>query len=207
MGRRVTTRGEDPEARLTRLAAPGRVLVTVVAAVVAVASGSGLADSARAFRANPTVPLCVIAQEAGYNVNVYARIVGRPGATVLTPDVGGAALASTLKVIDLAGLADARIAGYWRDKDWAGLRDYVFEQVRPTFITTHGYWSNATGIPADPRMRADYVQGGTDFWVRRDVLLPQGRLVELRAYVAKVAAPKDALSQGAPRSSCADLLG
>ena len=26
-------------------------------------------------------------------------------------------------------------------------------------------------------------------------------------YVAKVVAPKDALSQGAPRSSCADLLG
>lgn len=192
---------------LTRLAARGRALVAVVAAVVAVVSGSGLADSARAFRANPTVPLCVVAQEDGYNVNAYARIVGRPDATVLTPDVGGAALTSTLKIIDLAGLTDARIAGYWRDKDWTGLRDYVFDTVRPTFITTHGYWSNATGIPADPRMRIDYVQAGTDYWVRRDVLLSPGRLAALRAYVATVAAPKDASSQGAPRSSCGDLLG
>jgi hypothetical protein len=190
---------------LPQLAARGRVLVAALVAAGAVASGSGLADGARAFRANPTVPLCLVAQETGYTINAYARIVGRPDATVLAPDIGGAALTSTLKIIDLAGLADARIAGYWQHKNWTGLRDYVFDTVRPTFITSHGYWSNATGIAADPRMSAEYVQAGKDYWVRRDVLASPARLVDLRAYAAEVAAPKDASSQGLPRSSCGDL--
>ena len=191
---------------LPQLATGGRVLVVALAAAAAVVSGIGLADSARVFRANPTVPLCMVAQEVGYNINAYARIVGRPDATILAPDIGGAALTSTLKIIDLAGLADARIAAYWHNKDWTGLRDYVFDQARPTFITTHGYWSNTTGITQDPRMGADYVQAGTDYWVRRDALDSPARLVELRTYVAEVAAPKDAQSQGAPRSSCGDSL-
>src|SRR5674476_283912 len=132
---------------LPRLAIRGRALVAALASAAAVVSGIGLADGARAFRANPTVPLCLVAQEAGYNINAYARIVGRPDATILAPDIGGVALTSTLKIIDLAGLTDARMARYWQDKDWTGLRDYVFDEARPTFITTHGYWSSATGLP------------------------------------------------------------
>lgn len=191
---------------LPRFAIRGRALVAALASAAAVVSGIGLADGARAFRANPTVPLCLVAQEAGYNINAYARIVGRPDATILAPDIGGVALTSTLKIIDLAGLTDARMARYWQNKDWTGLRDYVFDEARPTFITTHGYWSSATGLPQDPRMSADYVEAGAYYWVRRDALASPARLVELRTYAARVAAPKDALAQGAARSSCGDTL-
>jgi hypothetical protein len=192
-----------------QLATRGRAAVAVLAAAAAVVSGLALADTAREFRAAPTAPLCLVAQNTGRNINGYAEIVGLPDATLLAPDIGGAAMTSDLRIIDLAGLADARIGGYWHDQDWAGLRDYLFDEIRPTFIKSHGAWSTTTGLTSDPRMAADYVEigstAGTADWVRRDALGSPAKLAELRAYTTDVAAPADAQYREAPRASCGAL--
>ncbi|MGH3925125.1 MAG: hypothetical protein ACRDTT_20070, partial [Pseudonocardiaceae bacterium] len=109
-----------------------------------------------------------------------------------------------------AGLADAQVAAFWGARDWAGLRDYLFEQVRPTFIKSHGGWSSTTGITMDPRLGRDYaeiptVPGSVD-WVRRDVLTGSADLDGLRAYAAAVTVPADLAQRAAPRGSCGDVL-
>ncbi len=140
----------------------------------------------------------------------YARLAGARDATVLAPDLGGSALTSDLRIVDLVGLADSRIARYWAAGDLAGLRDHVFVEVRPTFITSNGDWSRETGLPADPRLAADYVEiatsatGVTD-WVRRDAL-PPGALDAMRGYALTTAAAADAEARRSPRASCGDVL-
>jgi len=192
-----------------RLQGRGRTAVALAACAATLVSGVTLASQARAFRANPTAPLCLVVQNTGYNVAGYARIVDTPHATVLAPDIGGAALSSRVEIVDLAGLASARIAGYWRTANWQGLRDYVFDEVRPTFIKSHDGWSTTTGLTADPRLAAAYAEigstAGTTDWVRRDALR-ETTLSALRAYHAEVAAPADRRARDAPRSSCGDVL-
>jgi hypothetical protein len=126
------------------LVARGRAIFAVVAACAVMLTGSAFLDGLKVFRASPTVPLCVVAQNTGRNFADYARIINQPNATVLSPDVGGAALASPLGVIDLAGLANARIARYWHDGNFPAMRDYMFDEIRPTFIKSHSPWSGIT---------------------------------------------------------------
>ncbi len=175
----------------------------------AVLSAAVLAEQARVFRADPTVPLCVVVQHPGRDFNVYADTLGLPGGTVLAPDIGGAALTSRLQVVDLVGLADPRMARYWRAKDMPGLRDHVFGTVRPTFITSHGNWSIRTGLPDDPRMAADYAEITTlnakTAWVRREILRP-GQLEALQRAAAEVVDPAENQARVAPRRSCGDVL-
>jgi hypothetical protein len=194
---------------LPRLGLSARTVVVLGAMSAALASGVVLSDAARAFRAAPTAPLCLVAQNAGRNIAGYEAIVHVPSPSLLAPDVGGAALASGVRIVDLAGLADEKIARFWRVRDWPGLRDHVLVDVRPTFVKSHGPWSAATGLPADPRFAADYVEigttSGTTDWIRRDVLAP-GELEELQRFHAEVAAPADITARAAPRSSCGEVL-
>ena len=62
-----------------QLTVRGRVVGAVLAVAAAVASAPALVDAAREFRAAPTAPLCLVAQNTGRTVNAYARIVGAPG--------------------------------------------------------------------------------------------------------------------------------
>ena len=138
--------------------------------------------------------MCRIAERFGEVFDDYADRLGVDRGTLLLPDVGGTALTSRLAVVDLAGLASYRIAGFRGAHDMSGLRDYVFEESRPTFIHTHGAWD--AGLSADPRLERDYVWlyrgAGTDAdWVRRDVA-DRGDLTALRAYAAKAVAGKRA---------------
>jgi hypothetical protein len=192
------------------LAVRGRTAVTVIAVAAAALTVTTFVDTARDFRATPTAPLCVVAQNAGRNITGYAEIIGQRDATLLAPDVGGAALVGPVRIIDLAGLANARIAGYWAEEDWPGLRDYVFDEARPTFIKSHGPWSSVTGLTADPRLASDYAEigstsGSTD-WVRVDALDGSGELERLRTYFTGVAAPAHTAARRAPRASCGDRL-
>lgn len=187
----------------------GRIIVAVLAVVAAIPTGAGFVDGMRAVRAAPTAPLCVVATNTGAAFNGYDVLLGGGDHVLLAPDIGGAALTSTLRIVDLVGLADPRIAGFWADEDMAGLRDHLFDEVRPTFVTINADWSRLTGLPDDPRM-ADYVEIGTSpsgvtDWVRLDALLP-GDLDELRAFAADTALPADLAVRGAPRGSCGDVL-
>ncbi|HWM04692.1 MAG TPA: hypothetical protein VNP92_20335, partial [Actinophytocola sp.] len=165
-------------------------------------------DIAR-FSRGPTVPLCVVADQSR-TYNTYARILGGRDASILLPDIGGTALTSRLRVVDLAGLADRQLAEYWSDRDMAGLRDHVFGRLRPTVIHVHGGWSTRTGLLADPRMATDYAvvhqysSTGADL-VRRDAVDRSRTLTELRA-AAHRSAIRQAELGAAPRRSCGSTL-
>ena len=91
-----------------------------------------------------------------------------------------------------------------------GLRDYVLDDLRPTFVT---YWLEWAGrdrlaIEADPRFNADYVQlwSGGD-WVRRDAVPNPERLAEARQWAGDVVALIDRQYTAVPhRWWCGDTL-
>jgi hypothetical protein len=175
-----------------------------------------------AFRAAPTVPLCFVADSAGRATNELADVLHLgDDATYLGPDLGGSSLTLRLRIVDLAGLTDARIADYRADDDLRGLAGYVFGTVRPALINAEGPWK-LTGL--DPRLDTDYylldATGPPDpdnlddapnpddggLYVRRDVVpdvaaLARAKAVEQAAHAAVVAAYR-----AAPRSSCGDTL-
>jgi hypothetical protein len=200
------------EAVTRRAAARGRV--AVAACTVAACALTGLAwkqDIAK-FRRGPTVALCGIAEQSRA-YNEYGRILGEPDASILLPDIGATALTSRFRVADLAGLADRDIALFWSRRDMAGLRDYVFTRLRPTFIHTHGGWSTRSGLLADPRLRTDYTVLRQDSptsvdLVRTDAVDRAGGARTMSALHEAVdhAVARQAAIGVAPRRSCGPRL-
>lgn len=198
------------------LSARGKIGIRAAVAgglIVALAmSAEGWRQDARAFRASPTIPMCYVADRYGRVINGYGDILRLPSAsTVLLPDIGGTALVSQYRIMDLAGLADARIAGYYDRHDMAALRDYIFDDVRPTIIHYHEGWQK--GIPQDTRLARDYyllyspgsVAQVAD-WVRKSAVKNQAELAQARAY-ARAEIPR-ALEQRliSPLRSCGSRL-
>ncbi|GAB3576136.1 hypothetical protein GCM10027445_39730 [Amycolatopsis endophytica] len=172
------------------LSARWRAVLAVVLVAAAVPSAPALAESGRGFASGPVVPLCQITERYGRLFNGYADVIGVRDGSVLLPDVGGTALTSRLRVVDSVGLVDARIADLVSAGDFRGLRDHVFDEVRPTFIHTHVPWSELTGITADPRLALEYAAvvldrtGHNGDWVRLDAL-DGSDLERVRAYARK----------------------
>jgi hypothetical protein len=131
----------------------GLVRAAVVIGCVA-ALASPIARNSPAFKRAPTVPIDGPAR-AGEYFQVLAARAGVAGASLLTPDVGGAAYGSDLRIIDLAGLADRHIARHRYQPE--AFRRYVFEERRPTFIHTHGFWSKVSAVEVFPELARDYV--------------------------------------------------
>jgi hypothetical protein len=186
-----------------------RVAVAVLAVGAAAVSGLAFADGLRTFRAAPTAPLCLVAQNTGWTINSYAEVVDVPDPTLAAPDIGGAALVSNLRVVDIVGLADRRIAQFWALGDIAGLRTHLLRDVRPTFLTLNPDWARLTGLAVDPRLVASYDKiatspAGVTDWVRRDALGP-GDLDALRIRAAE-AVVADENARRSPRASCGDVL-
>jgi hypothetical protein len=178
-----------------------RAVVGTVA-VVTVASGlfagTLLRTEGQRFRANPTVPLCVVADQRGRLFNTYADRLGIASGSLATPDVGGALLTSRLRVVDIAGLIDRKIAVVQqRDDRITTLANHLFDDVRPTFIHIHHPWD--AGIADDPRLARDYVGISGGDYVRREAVRRPDQLAALQA---------ERLDQrsGTPRGSCGDRL-
>jgi hypothetical protein len=186
---------------LNRLAVRGRVVLAACLALALVPSLVTFQAASTRFSAAPTVPMCRIADRYGTVFDAYADRLGVAGGTLLLPDVGGTALTSRLRIVDLAGLASYRIAELRGEGDMAGLRDYVFDEARPAFIHTHGAWD--AGMSADPRLARDYVwlyrgEGTDSDWVRADIAAGAD-LAGLRAFAARTIAEKRAAP---PRRHC-----
>lgn len=188
-----------------------RSLLAAVLVLAAAPSAPALADSRRGFAAGPVVPLCQIVERYGRMFNGYADTIGLREGSVLLPDVGGTALTSRLRVIDSVGLADAHIADLVSAGDFAGFRDYVFNEVRPTFIHSHVPWSDLTGLTGDARLNGEYAAVVLDRtskngdWVRLDAL-DGDDLVKLRAY-ARVTVPRiEAERAGSMSGRCGPVL-
>jgi hypothetical protein len=167
----------------------------IFAMVIALLVAGTLAQAARrsvAFAAHPATPLARIAEYFGHRYDRLAEALELDSATLLTVNQGGSLLYSHLRVFDLGGLCDRTIARTLR-RDQPAFYDYVFDQLRPTFIEVHGPWIRITALDADPRFTRDYTvlkervvyeNGGprlesADF-IRRDVLRgPVGGLARI----------------------------
>ncbi|MEU0883085.1 hypothetical protein ABZ345_31130 [Lentzea sp. NPDC005914] len=195
---------------LARATARRRVAVAAAVIAAALPSAAWFTTTADEFRTAPIVPMCLVTETFGRGYNGLADILGVERATLALPDVGGTALASRLTVVDLAGLAEPRLADLWGAKDMAGLRDYVFDRARPTFLHSHGFWSQTTGIADDPRLAADYyvISAGpvAQDWVRRDAVPDAARLEQLREYVRTELTPAVRAQENAPRGHCGPTL-
>jgi hypothetical protein len=187
-----------------------RLVATTLATAAAGLTVTGFWHGATAFRANPTVGICAVAQNTGYWINGYADILEVRDGSLLSVDGGGSSLTSRLRLVDLSGLADARIARFWQDDDMSGLRDYVLEDLRPTFVKYYSGWAGRgrLAIENDPRFVADYVQlwsGGQ--WVRRDSVPDPERLAAARQWGDDVLALIDHEYTAVPyRWWCGDTL-
>jgi hypothetical protein len=177
-----------------------RVLLITTLTVAMIPSAVSFADQSARFRAAPTFPACAIADRYGRVFNAYADLIGAREASLLLADLGGSSMSSRLRLIDLGGLGDSEIADYIHDNDPAGLRDYVFDGVAPTFITIHTHGTEWHRISVDPRLARDYDQifdspdpmgfpGGD--WVRKDAVPTPAVLDQLRVYAQRNTAPVD----------------
>ncbi len=178
---------------LARLRTHRRILVVLVLIGALIPSGSAFAAETDAFRTDPDVPLCWIVQRFGRVFNGYADILALPQGSLLAPDMGGSSLTSRLRLIDMAGLTESHIADIYAGTGRTSLEDYVFEQVKPTFVHTHGAWMY-NEITLDPRMERDYYRihqsqdpnRPDEEWVRKEVVREDGQLQQLRQYAGRV---------------------
>ena len=188
----------------------GRTIVGAVAAAAAALSVAGFVPYVETFRANPTAPLCLIVTNTGREFNGYMDVLGLRSATFFAPEIGGGALTGRALLYDGGGLAEPTIARFWAAKDTAGIRDYVLDDVKPTFIRAHGSFRPFIGLDADPRFARDYVEigaftnGGAN-WVRRDLVPDAATLTRLQAW-GTTALAADAAQRATPRASCGDRL-
>jgi len=188
----------------------GRAVLGVLLAGAAVLSGTQWAAASATFRAAPTAPLCLIVVNSGREFNGYVDILGLRNPTLFAPEIGGDALTGTSLLTDGAGLAEPTIARLWAAKDWAGVRNYVLDDVKPSFIKAHGEFRTQMAFDADPRFVADYVligptpnKGGN--WVRRDLVQDPAVLARLQAW-ARRSLVADAAQRATPLASCGDRL-
>lgn len=139
---------------------------------------------ARTFRDAPTVPACAVADVTGRGFNGLASILAAPDASLLTPDLGGSSLTSSLRLVDFAGLVDPTVARLRASGDIPGPRNYIFDQVRPTFMAISRDWQNGSGLLTDPRASRDYEPlADTGFapgaFVRKDAVASTTQLAQL----------------------------
>ena len=188
----------------------GRALVAVLVAGAGAVSFVGFVPEVQTFRAAPTAPMCLIVTNTGREFNGYMDILGLRSGTFFAPEIGGAALTGRALLYDGGGLAEQTIARYWAAKNPAGIRDYVLDVVKPTFIRAHGSFRPFIGLDADPRFQRDYVEIDTFTndganWVRRDLVPDDATMAKLKAWGATALAA-DAAQRATPRASCGDRL-
>ncbi|MGW7084083.1 hypothetical protein ACWGH2_11385 [Streptomyces sp. NPDC054871] len=171
-------RTEGPRARaLTGCALAGALLLSV----------TGQAAQDRKFTGRPTLSMCYVAERYGHTFNAYAGYLGLRDATVALPDLGGTLLTSRLRVLDLAGLTDRRLADAYAAGDTAALRHHVLDEVRPELLHVHAAWTGKTGL-TEPRLTAAgyvplYREGNGGDYVRRDAVRDPARIGALRERV------------------------
>jgi hypothetical protein len=136
----------------------GRWVLVGALGLAALSTAATWTTAASAFRARPTVPLCEVTRSTAQTVDAAADALGVRKGSLLGVDAGGVALGSRLQFVDLAGLTDPVIAGYWASGDMAGLRDHLLDGVRPTFVRLWHGWNipEGSGLFTDPRLARDY---------------------------------------------------
>lgn len=133
----------------------GPMIFLLIFLISSISTASFIARSCD-FAKSPTVPFSEVAEYFGYRFNEYATAMGIENGSILAPDLGGTLYYSHLKVYDLAGLTDKVIA-LNMGKNQSVFYDYIFDELKPTFIHTHGFWDRKSNFDADPRFRENYI--------------------------------------------------
>ncbi|MFF0147102.1 hypothetical protein ATK36_2276 [Amycolatopsis sulphurea] len=191
-----------------------RAVATVVVVAAAIPSLVGFTQHDEEFVKHPTIPACLVGERFGRGFNTYADMLGLQQASLLLPDLGGSSMTSRLDLVDMAGLVNAPIADLIHDDDnMPGLRDYVFDQVKPTFIHSWGPWAAGNGITLDPRLDRDYYpilvypegprQG--DF-VRKDAVHDPAKLKAVQHYAETTMMSVEAQRFGDGLADCGPTL-
>lgn len=156
--------------RRWRWSAGRRALATALVCLVIGATVIHMFPRSLAFSAHPVLDFRWVVDRYGKRFNAYADVLGLDEASVLLPDLGGTLFVSRLRIYDLAGLCDRIIARTLRRSN-NNFRDYIFEEIRPTFIHTHGYWTLVARFSADDRFKRDYVaiHEKADDWIRKRI--------------------------------------
>ncbi|MBO1337573.1 hypothetical protein [Streptomyces sp. VRA16 Mangrove soil] len=172
--------------------ARGRVLVGCGVAGALTLSLTGQAAHNREFTHEPTLSMCWVADRYGRTFDAYADRLGlRPGATVALPDLGGTLLTTRLKVVDLAGLTDRRIADAYAARDRAALVHYVLREVRPALLHVHAAWPGRSGLTRARLTAAGYVplyreENGGDYVLASAVPGGARRIAAVRSWARPV---------------------
>jgi hypothetical protein len=110
----------------------------------------------KTFSSHPPTNYFYMARLYGDKFNAYADYLGLESASFLVPDFGGTLMHSRLRLYDLAGLCDRTIP-QTREKNQKAFFDYVFDTIKPTFIHTHGFFTEVSKFDDDPRFFRDYM--------------------------------------------------
>jgi hypothetical protein len=129
--------------------------VGAIAASLFLACAPDFAGRALVFARAPSIGLFYVRRAFAERIDRYAETLHVDHGSVLLPDVGGMLLWSHLRVVDLAGLCDERLAQTLQ-RDPVATREYVLGQVRPTFIHAADIWAKAAALEEDPRFATDY---------------------------------------------------
>jgi len=144
------------------------------------------------FVRQPTVPFSDVAKDFGLKFNQYANQLGIKNGSIFLPDVGGTLYYSSLRVYDLVGLIDKTTATTL-GRNQADFYDYVFEDLKPTFIHVHGCWSYLAALDNDGRFRRDYIPiyEYPSVWIKRSY----GLTIYSGDYIRKDAISRDNLDK------------
>lgn len=152
------------------------------------------------FARNPTIAYGDVRDRVAERYVEYGRILGVASPSILTQDVGAVLDHGGLRVYDLGGLTEPAVTRtvLTPSPNRAEFYDWVFEEIRPTFIACRGDLKRISDYERDPRFIRDYaaiesyVEGDIvrhspnaircgDF-VRRDALRHASSLDALRSH-------------------------
>ncbi len=133
-------------------------LIFLVITMVVLATSSSYSHYYRFTKFAHSAPtsFASIGERYGKRFNRYAEYLKLENASILLPDIGGTLYYSNLRIYDLAGLCDPTIAKTYIN-DPKAFYDYVFDEIKPTFIHTHGWFTATVKLDEDPRFERNYV--------------------------------------------------
>jgi len=138
---------------------PIGLLLTLLCGVITITTYPRLVR----FAGNPPMSFSDVQRQYAERFNAYAVRLGVPHRSILLADIGGTLMDSNLTVFDLGGLCEPAVVQklrkgtniwYHAHPEFYG---WVFDDIKPTFITTHAFWTKVSAFEYDPRFARDYV--------------------------------------------------
>ena len=136
-----------------------RVICHIVAVLFCVGVLSTSVTRAFYFKYHMPIPISEVL-DTSQRFERYSQQLQIQNPSILIADVGGFLYRNGIRVYDLGMLCDRTIAATLgegiRHSDVARFHDYVFDEIKPTFIATRAYHSWIADLESDPRFRECY---------------------------------------------------